>query len=380
MLTVGVGDTTVATITADNDSDATTWAGGVAGTGAFALPDAATAAVAAGDAVGGVARSLNPTDDTADIEWELPQDGLAAGMTFAPVGVASGTVSSLKLTYGSDNHLWAIDTAAAIDDIWEYTDTLAAPVILSSPANGSTGHDTDEIILEWEDLNADTVNEYSVKLSKYEDFTDVQEYTGIDDTDWSSAEADVTLDAGTTYYWKVQVTDPVESRWSDEWSFQTKVAQVTAPVEVRPLPGAQDVILSPTFAWRPADGVEYYEIDVATDADFTSIVTSGTPVANTWAIDVALDYSTVYYWRVRGIAPTGIPEADYVVSIFTTMAKPAEAAPPVKVEEVQPPEITVEVPAPVQAIPSWMALTIIIIGAVLVIALVVLIVRTRRVV
>ena len=106
-------------------------------------------------------------------------------------------------------------------------------------------------------------------------------------------------------------------------------------------------------------------------------------------VDETLDYSTTYYWRVRGVTgaapPKGAaPGGPWVSSVFTTKAEPKEVAEPeVREKVVTKTEVqVVEVPgpaAPPAAIPAWMLLTIIGIGAVLVIALVVLIVRTRRV-
>ncbi len=383
----GGTNTAIAAIISDADADASVWTGGTAGVGPFALPDAEVAAVVVGEGAGGVARCLNPTDVLADIEWELPQAGFDAGETFAAIGSATNTgVSSLELTYGS-NVLWAIDTTPptpdvvtdSIDAIWTYEDTLAAPVVLISPADGATGEETDEVTFEWEALNEDTVTNYRLKLNEKEDFTgpDLGEAVEIeDDTEFTFYD----LDSGTTYYWKVAVTDPVSSRYSEVWSFRTKVGKAEAPVEVRPLPGAQDVILEPTFNWKAITGAATYEIEVATDADFANIVATGTPETNIWAIDVALSYSTNYYWRVRGISAEGAPEGSWIISIFTTMEKPEKAPAPVEVEvpPAQPaPEITVETIIPITPAYIW---SIIVIGALLIIALIILIVRTRRVV
>ena len=96
-----------------------------------------------------------------------------------------------------------------------------------------------------------------------------------------------------------------------------------------------------------------------------------------------LDYSTPYYWRVKAVGSD--EESDWSSGIFTTMAEPEEAQPPVVVEESEPPVITVEqpdivvpLPAETTITPAWIYV-IIGVGAVLVIAVVVLIVRTRRV-
>jgi len=96
---------------------------------------------------------------------------------------------------------------------------------------------------------------------------------------------------------------------------------------------------------------------------------------------------------VRGVTATPFvqgrsiitPAGPWQIGAFTTMAAPVapekeqvivvEQAPPLPAQIV-----TVEKEVLVQQpIPNWMLMTIIVIGAVLVIALIVLIVRTRRV-
>ena len=82
------------------------------------------------------------------------------------------------------------------------------------------------------------------------------------------------------------------------------------------------------------------------------------------------------------VRPT--PEGAWANGVFTTMAKPVAPTPPVVVQPPAapaPPEVvTIEVPTVVQQpIPSMLLWVVVIIGAVLVIALIILIVRTRRI-
>ena len=356
----------------------------------------ATLYVADGAAGAGMWRSLNPTDDIGDVIFEPAAAGLAGAVDFSP-GVAS--VSNLELTYGS-NILYAIDTAAGIPIIHTYEDTLAAPVVLGTPANNAGLDETGEVGFEWSDLNSDTVNWYQIYVNEEDDFpgatdeligTDDQVTQALGPAATRSARDNIHNDneltwraatAGTEYFWKVRVSQggPVMSRWSEIFSFATKVAQVTAPVQVSPEPGAQEVIINPTFDWRPVTGADFYKIMVATDGNFQNIITSSEPAANVWASDVELEYSTVYYWSVQGVSFSGAPEGDEVISIFTTVGEPTEAQPPVIIEPTPPapaPEVTVTLP--VASTPAYVW-AIIGIGALLVIALIVLIVRTRRVV
>jgi len=350
------------------------------------------------DATGGdgMWRCLNPADSIGDVVFENAVAGLAPPATDSTPIV--GVICNLELSAG--NILYAIDSAAIVaipDVIYTYEDTLAKPVELSSPVNNAKLEDEDRVSFGWEDLNADTVNVYEIWVNEEDDFpTATDEIVGTCSvlgaalpaagsayTDDSALIWRAAL-AGTEYFWKVRVGigpaggGPVLSRWSDTRSFMTKVGMAAAPVQVSPLPGADEVIINPTFNWLAVAGADLYEIEIATDAGFTSLVTSSTSLINAWAADVELDYSTVYYWRVRGVSSSGAPAGDWVISVFSTMEKAAAAPAPVTVTEVPAPDVTVTVPV-TEITPAWIW-AIIAIGAVLCIAVIILIVRTRRVV
>jgi hypothetical protein len=55
-----------------------------------------------------------------------------------------------------------------------------------------------------------------------------------------------------------------------------------------------------TFSWDATSGATSYNIDIATDAGFNTIVESGTSSTNSYSNNANFDYATVYYWRVKG--------------------------------------------------------------------------------
>ena len=223
---------------------------------------------------------------------------------------------------------------------------------------------------------------------------------------------------GTTYYWRVRVAQdgPVYSAWCATQSFtleelapEALIAGILAPAN-----GTTGVSLMPSFSWTPVAGTERYEFQLASDILFGPMSTIVSTVAGKAGIAPitatnALDYNTTYLWRVRAQYPQ---EGEWsALANFTTMAEPVAPAPPVvqqppvvvtqnpvPVIEMPAPVVNVQVPPPQQiTIPAAQQITIpaaaqqvttpisggyllaiIIIGAVLVIAVVVLIVRTRR--
>ena len=162
-------------------------------------------------------------------------------------------------------------------------------------------------------------------------------------------------------------------------------AAAITPVLATPALGAAGVAVTPSFTWGAVANAVTYEWVLAEDlgaADkFAIIDDAATCYINAYvAAKQPLKYSTTYYWRVR--TKTATVTSNWAVSLFTTMAEPEEVLPPVVIEETPDlPDITVELPpqAP-PVIPDYLLWVIIGVGAVLVVAVIVLIVRTRRVV
>ena len=94
-----------------------------------------------------------------------------------------------------------------------------------------------------------------------------------------------------------------------------------------PADGALNVPATPTFVWDAVAQAATYEIEVATDATFTTIVASATGLTSpTWTANVALNTSTKHYWRVRAVNTCGTG-TDSAVWSFTTVAAPGDCGP-----------------------------------------------------
>jgi hypothetical protein len=181
------------------------------------------------------------------------------------------------------------------------------------------------------------------------------------------------------------------------------------------------------FSWEsPSDEVTEFDFEIATDSGFDEDVLSLAIVKATGSWDegdiisqivgpgasgsanIKFMENTTYYWRIRVDSGGPIQSAWSETRSFTTGSLP-EAVEPVIIEQppapvievpqapaitIEPPEVVIPpsppitlpqpqitlppAPAPVSPIPDWALYVIIIIGAVLVIALVILILRTRR--
>jgi len=72
---------------------------------------------------------------------------------------------------------------------------------------------------------------------------------------------------------------------------------IEAPNLLTPTDGATDVPATPVLTWESSDNVDFYTVQIATDADFTAIVEEVDVNDNTYAFSSALN-ETTYYWRV----------------------------------------------------------------------------------
>jgi hypothetical protein len=272
-------------------------------------------------------------------------------------------VENLWGTTGS-NILWTFTDPDDDEDnlgVWALEDFLTGAVTLTSPADGSTLASATMAELEWEEM--DTADGYQI--------------SGDFDMSTSDTDASVTgLSDNTTYEWKVRVDAPWTSRWSDMWEFTT-MDLVDTPVNMVPVNGMQDAPLMPSFMWSDVSGATNYTFELSTDPTFaTTVGTASTTVnAYTWAGDDLLTDQD-YYWRVRAYNSSTGGVSDWCLSNFHTRVAPTD---PVVVTQTTTNITLTQQPAETPETPAYIWI-IIVIGAILTIAVIVLIVRTRRVV
>jgi hypothetical protein len=279
-----------------------------------------------------------------------------------------------------------------------YSDSvLAAPVTTAPVANANT---TATVDFSWKAVTNAT--SYDVQIaydSAFDNIFKQQVYTptASNATQYpSSVWAQVALNAGQTYYWRVRVSlaSPMASAWSTGVMFTTQLGSVSSSgidVGRYPSPGASGVTTN-SFSWGTVSGATTYDFKISTKADFSDIVDSSVGLTQTvYQTLAALKAGTTYFWEVRAVA--GTVTGPWVTATFTTataaQANPTTAAP--VATSVAPATIVVTQPAAVVTVivptqtgtgsnstPAW-AWVVIAIAAVLVIAVIVLIARTRRV-
>ncbi len=196
------------------------------------------------------------------------------------------------------------------------------------------------------------------------------------------------LTPGTTYYWGVSAAEPLSSGFSamPGMAFTVQAGEASVPILAAPASGASDVGMSPAFSWSPVTETTMYEFQMSEGTAFAVPMVTEQIATTAIVPNVTLVEGKMYFWRVRALEPVA---GDWsAISSFTVAVPEEPAPPPITVTTTPPPQITVTTPAPPPALtftpPAEETITpafiwaIIIIGAVLVIAVIILIVRTRR--
>ncbi|MFC1862062.1 WD40/YVTN/BNR-like repeat-containing protein [Chloroflexota bacterium] len=343
------------------------------------------------------AMKLKTADDSGEALWS----------NLSKAYLLNATPQVLKISSGPK--LWYVDTATPFlastkDPIAAVGPTVIGPAdAYSVPLNEQSGR-AYNVTFTLERYSYKVTN-ITIQVAADSSFSHIiynGEFTGVFAEDIlavvigptaSSSTNQVEFNPGATYYWRARVAQdgPMYSPFSEIRSFTIEEA-APAMFEVKtPETGATDVSVMPTFVWSAYEGAIGYEIMVAEDSTFAIVDFSRSVDKPFFQSEEALANSTTYYWRVRGVTSISTdpkkaaPGGPWVSGIFTTAGKPAAAEEPLVIvteKPAPPPQIVkVEVPVPQpQPIPSYLLWVIIGIGAVLVIALIVLIVRTRRVV
>jgi len=350
-------------------------------------------------AVWGVERTLYPLDPLGTIIWDTGVTGLVAPGAFAVAG-------SPNILTVAGNILYFPDRTVFTPVLWALEDTTATVIpVINVPADGAsiavdpvTGRGT-QTTVTWDAIGSGggLVNRYELEaatpatgwIGTTRAFANIGTLVGeptapsltVGDAVTGAATGSLpTWAANETYMLRVRarsvvnqpsnaaltiVAGQLRSHWSDPITVYIQAGGLVTepqygPQLQGPIHGATDVSLNPGFSWAPISGATLYRFWLATDSGLTQTV-EGTPVDVTDpACQVpagTLEYDTVYFWGVKAIEPT---ESPLSIGTFTTMAE----------------EIVEEVEEPTTPAYMW---AIIIIGAVLMIAVIMLIMKTRRV-
>ena len=324
-----------------------------------------------------VYRSINPTAKTPTFEWIT---GLTAATASGSLTIATGGSVYVACIYGTGIRVFPDVLSAG----------SAGPTLLS-PADEFVLTSANTIALSVDNDSVSQVTSWDVAYSTDSTFTN--NVTTVLQVPTATQTATQTLTTNSPVYWRARSTlaSPVRGPWSETRVLYPQLTTgVNAPAQVQPVgTTAVNTPRQPVFNWGLLKFATGYKLQVAKDANFSDLVVDETMGAITsFSPATPLDYDTAYYWRVQGFTAT--TETDWSAGTgFRTMAKPAAAVAPTATAPVVTPTFTVPAVTPTITIPptpaapavtpGWIY-AIIAIGAVLVIAVLVLMWKTRRVV
>jgi hypothetical protein len=289
----------------------------------------------------------------------------------------------LWLSSGS-NVLWSLDDADG--ELWLLEDTLSGSPTLDAPPDGYKSDREDEMRISWDEMRG-IDEDYHIKYTNVEPDRTESEYTD------STSILLTQLNDTSEYEWKVRAApqsrgednashDTWSSRWSEKWTFLTALGEppwapdLYTPGGIWQYSGI-DVELMPAFSWESANTADSYQFVLADNAEFTSPLVDTKVPESAYQLDFELDYNSNYFWRVQAYKGTKALSRWSDVGAFTTIMEPEPPppSPPPPATVTQPAPAPVVIPTPIPPILLWVIVGI---GAALIIAVIVLIVRTRR--
>jgi hypothetical protein len=373
----------------------------------------------------GIWRSLNPTLGSAVAgvaACEFQPINNAAG--FTGMGAAAQAIDLDVVNTATSNTLYVLDPATAVTGYGYtgtylgFTDTMIVGPTLATPADKAQVSTQTTADVTWTAVTG--VSAYQIQGNTLSTFAGTAQVinNGVTvgaltlvcsktatATIGSNATGSTPLVAGNTYYWRVRsvsvdtaaVLNNINSRWSTVRSFITTLPSVAVITPQYPAMGATDVAVDATFTWAAVTGATSYDFVIAEElgnANKFQIIDFGdNTVFNAYKLKDPLKYNTQYWWEVRPISGSSV--GAWTVGFFTTELAPTTTTtatatvPPVTptvtvVNPTQPaPTVVVTVPPNTSpstpVIPTYLLWAVIAVGAILVIAVIVLIVRTRRI-
>ncbi|MGV8018907.1 MAG: hypothetical protein AB2L26_12115 [Ignavibacteria bacterium] len=204
---------------------------------------------------------------------------------------------------------------------WNFTTIPAPPPAptLVSPANGNTNVSTTPT-MTWNNLS--TATNYHLQISQYANFLSLAvDQTGIMGTSYSVPAG--FLSGTTQYYWRVAGANAGgQGNWSSIWNFTTIIGTPAAPILTAPPDSSIGVSRNPVLTWNPVPNANSYRVQVSTTPTFSSTVVNAVTGSSTqYTVTTALNYNTMYYWRVNATNAGGTG-AWSSVWVFTTLVQP----------------------------------------------------------
>ncbi|PAU92838.1 hypothetical protein CK503_14210, partial [Aliifodinibius salipaludis] len=171
-------------------------------------------------------------------------------------------------------------------------------VNLTSPEDGT--EQTTTIEFDWSLL--DQADSYVFQLSGNLDFSTVMIDSLMEENHFQIKG----LPSDSTFYWQVRsIIDGVEGPWSATWQFSTKSTIADAEPLATDLTSPSDSTstspYSVAFSWTAIASASGYNIQVATDQEFSTLLVIDQEIKSSSYETTALSAEQTFYWRVEPV-------------------------------------------------------------------------------
>jgi len=237
---------------------------------------------------------VNKTSDASRYQWQVST--LPSFPTFVVNDSTADTTDLAQFAGGQTFYLRVRGTndlgASAFSATQAFTImTPPARTTLVSPANAAQNVITDSVVFVWRMVAG--AASYNMQLSTV---NSTSTFTGITDTTYKVKG----LTRLTNYSWKVEaINGGGTSYFTAANTFTTVVAAPAVPTASLPASAATGVNRLTRFSWGPVLNATKYELQVATDNAFTTIVRDTVSYDTTATLQSPLDANSDYYWRVN---------------------------------------------------------------------------------
>jgi titin len=251
------------------------------------------------------------TDSTFSSSLAFNQNGLTT---------TSQTVSGLA---NNTAYYWRVcATNTGGTSVWSsynsFTTTLIAPTLIA-PATGAVSQMT-TLVLSWSAVASAT--SYALQVSTDPAFaTSSYNQCGLTAT----SQTVTGLASSTTYYWRVNATNPGgTSTWATKSNFTTAIASPALPVLISPTNGASSQAVTVVMSWNAVTGATSYTLQVSSDSTFASpsiYYQSGLVYAAQTV--TGLSNNTNYYWHVSATNAGGTSDWSATYRFATIQLTPS---------------------------------------------------------
>jgi hypothetical protein len=231
----------------------------------------------------------------------------------------TGTSRSVGPLSNNTQYYWHVNATnpggtGPYSTTWNFTTIVAPPPAptLVAPADGAVNV-TLTPTLTWN--AAATATSYRLTVARDSAFTTI----AFDDSTIATTSRQLPLLlSNTLYYWKVRGKNVGGiGPYSGGFHFTTTAAP-PAPTLIFPADSALRVPRTPTFIWTRVAAANSYQLQIATDENFATIVLNDSAIVDTMRTTAPVPYGARLLWRVRSLNSSG-PSAYTLPRRFTVM-------------------------------------------------------------